>query len=456
MSSPPELPETRRDIHIQSPVRGSFIEDEKLHASPSTPSKEAIVEDLPSTEVDSRHLPIRNYSRQWWRFHWNQAVKVGLLPRLLYGCIGLCIIGLWVGLTVSFAGDETRWDEDQGLEFNRQLRGREKNNWAVLALEGSLKNFDPIQRTLTVEWSGLWQDYDNPDMKPVALGNGTWPNIAWPMEIYRDTPTTVWISGPSSYYDEGYLRYKITNSSIHPIAVIGMTEDDSFDTTISFKQASPSNDIWKLPLFAYPYDEWQGSISFTTNDPISDRELGINKSHVIAPSGARLKDHTLNWRFNLEPKYDCPWPPNATDVARRFSLSSGADPTQAVNRTFADGNVPCQLKLEFKAQRPPLVKFAAVFSVVVNWTSTFFIFVLTCEVLIMRRGFMLSGTDLLGLTFTSLFALPSVRLLLPGAPEFGAMIDLVGIIPNVIIISLCITAIAVTKLNKRKDPQKEA
>jgi hypothetical protein len=32
----------------------------------------------------------------------------------------------------------------------------------------------------------------------------------------------------------------------------------------------------------------------------------------------------------------------------------------------------------------------------------------------MRRGFMLSGTDLLGVTFTALFALPSVRLLLPG------------------------------------------
>jgi hypothetical protein len=75
-------------------------------------------------------------------------------------------------------------------------------------------------------------------------------------------------------------------------------------------------------------------------------------------------------------------------------------------------------KIEITAKRPPLVKFAAVLSLVVNWTSTFFIFILTCEVLIMRRGFMLSGTDLLGVTFTSLFALLSVRLLLPGAPEF--------------------------------------
>jgi len=46
--------------------------------------------------------------------------------------------------------------------------------------------------------------------------------------------------------------------------------------------------------------------------------------------------------------------------------------------------------------------------------------------IIMRRGFMLSGTDLLGVTFTSLFALPSVRLLLPGMLCVLSSIQLVG------------------------------
>jgi hypothetical protein len=41
-------------------------------------------------------------------------------------------------------------------------------------------------------------------------------------------------------------------------------------------------------------------------------------------------------------------------------------------------------------------------------------------------------------------------LLLPGAPDFGVLGDLVGIIPNVIIVSLCITAIAIAKLNKKQ------
>jgi hypothetical protein len=49
--------------------------------------------------------------------------------------------------------------------------------------------------------------------------------------------------------------------------------------------------------------------------------------------------------------------------------------------------------------------------------------------------------------------LPSVRAILPGAPDFGALIDLVGIIPNVIIISICTTIFAVQKLRLR--PEKE-
>jgi hypothetical protein len=67
-----------------------------------------------------------------------------------------------------------------------------------------------------------------------------------------------------------------------------------------------------------------------------------------------------------------------------------------------------------------------------------------------RTHFHPQGTDLLGINFTALFALPSVRLLLPGAPDFGIIIDLIGIIPNVIIISLCITAIAIAKLNLKQ------
>ncbi|CAG8777471.1 3293_t:CDS:1, partial [Acaulospora colombiana] len=113
-----------------------------------------------------------------------------------------------------------------------------------------------------VEWSGLWQDYGRPDMIPVPLANGTSPNIPWPVEIYRETATSIWINSatfePADANNgtfESPVVYKIANASMPAIATIGMTEDDSFTTEISFKQASDGGDIMKQPLFAYPYDE---------------------------------------------------------------------------------------------------------------------------------------------------------------------------------------------------------
>jgi hypothetical protein len=113
-----------------------------------------------------------------------------------------------------------------------------------------------------VEWSGLWQDYGRADMVPVPLANGTQPNTPWPVEIYRETATSIWIfdntyipPNPDNGTFESTVMYKIANASTPAIAVLGMTADDSFSTDISFKQASDGGDIMKQPLFAYPYDE---------------------------------------------------------------------------------------------------------------------------------------------------------------------------------------------------------
>jgi hypothetical protein len=90
----------------------------------------------------------------------------------------------------------------------------------------------------------------------VPLGNGTYPNVQLALEVYRDTATSLWIWGPEYIAEASTnLYYRIQNSSTPAIAVIGTTPEDSFETQISFKQASESNDITKQPLFAYPFDE---------------------------------------------------------------------------------------------------------------------------------------------------------------------------------------------------------
>ncbi|TRM60296.1 hypothetical protein BD626DRAFT_632449 [Schizophyllum amplum] len=111
------------------------------------------------------------------------------------------------------------------------------------------------------------------------------------------------------------------------------------------------------------------------------------------------------------------------------------------------GSLVIAAHIDFTISRPGLVKFTVIAVIIVNWLSTIVIFLLTGEALI--NGYkteFLAGTDMLSVLFAALFALPGVRSLLPGAPDFGSTIDLVGILPNVIIISLCTSCWAVAKL----------
>ncbi|CAG7849679.1 SubName: Full=Uncharacterized protein {ECO:0000313/EMBL:CCA73679.1} [Serendipita indica DSM 11827] len=128
-----------------------------------------------------------------------------------------------------------------------------------------------------------------------------------------------------------------------------------------------------------------------------------------------------------------------------MSKQSEEELSQLLNM-FSDANISqwnfsCYLEINIKGSRPPLVRFSVVMALIVNWTSPIFIFVLTCETVILRRGYMLHSTDVFGVVFTSLFALPAIRSLLPDAPEFG------------ILISICVIIIAVAKLNRVRNEE---
>jgi hypothetical protein len=104
----------------------------------------------------------------------------------------------------------------------------------------------------------LTRDPETPDLNFVPLATGTKYNPPYPVEVYRDTATSVWLMGGNyTIYDNGYvnLAFKIANSSTAAIAVIGTTAEDSFETQISFKQAHDGRKITRQPLFAYPFDE---------------------------------------------------------------------------------------------------------------------------------------------------------------------------------------------------------
>jgi len=68
-----------------------------------------------------------------------------------------------------------------------------------------------------------------------------------------------------------------------------------------------------------------------------------------------------------------------------------------------------------------------------------------------RRLHILKDVDIIGICLAALFALPSVRAILPAAPGFGCLVDLIGILPNVILISISATTLTIAKIFNKLD-----
>ncbi|KIM30041.1 hypothetical protein M408DRAFT_328454, partial [Serendipita vermifera MAFF 305830] len=467
--------ESRHDIELQSPIRGSsYMADEKAFPSPPPSSsdnaqqQQKLAHRVSYVGLGRPAPPTRKYSRDWWKVTWDGAIAHKTWPRVLYVGFGIIILSIWIGTTFYFATEGARWDRGLDQPFEQRRRNaastgsntQEGGSSPLISLSGSLKSFDPVARSLHIEWSGLYQD--TPAAEPVELANGTYPNTMLPLEIYRDVSTVLFDTRTNdTETPDAEYWFRIDNSSVTPIGAIGMRPWDSFDTDISFSQYADEANAVNQPQFSYPFDEWKGGLIFVANaqspppfpkNILPTRQGNYSLATVFPLAGARLEDNSLNWRFRLSFENPCfSDSDNITEIIQKaYAPGTNIDPILADDLQLATINIACHLDITIVATRPPLVQFAAVMAVIVNWTSTLFIFILTCEVIIMRRGFMLSGTDLFGITFTALFALPSVRMLLPGAPEFGILLDLVGIVPNVIIVSICTSAIAVTKLNRRQ------
>ncbi|KAG8811526.1 hypothetical protein FRC17_002411 [Serendipita sp. 399] len=435
------------DIEVQRPVDEVHFKDEKELEGGS----------------DGRSIaPMRKYTIHWWKKTWDGAIRIGTWPRLLYCAIGLIFLACWIGIMLSFVGAEVLHGQSRGgskLRANlfpaetknlqesvhRQNAGSDAEY--TILLKGSLVNFDMEKRNLAISWSGLFSY--NKSEEPVEFGLADDPNspsFEYGIEIYRDVS-----SEPvnATYVEEdGNVNvtswawtYRVDNRTAKPIGVIGKHSWDSFDTDITFTQKR-AKDAWRQPLLGYPFDQWHGEIVFVANNVIVADFFNITAGGVMEIAGIQLADSTLNWRFTFEFDNTC----------------GGPEGTSTIDYTTPNvSTLPrfCHTKIEFDGVRPPLLIFCAVAAVLVNWSCALFIFVLTCEAIIMRRSYMLQGTDILSMCFTALFALPTIRSLLPGAPAYGAIIDLVGILPCTLIVALCAVCVSVAKLNKRYKSQKE-
>ncbi|KAG8854969.1 hypothetical protein FRB91_002859 [Serendipita sp. 411] len=421
------------DIEIQSPKAESSYFDEK---------DDAHDRNVPSF---GRKTPTRKYSARWWKRTWDGAVRIGTWPRLIYCCIGFVLMILWLGVMLIFVGNEVKYEQQNARDTIQRHRTGDSNGESIsgsILLKGTLVNFDAGKRSLSVSWSGLYKQDNYSTIvdlaDPLEVNSTTYPDG---IGIYRDVTATPYEynytypelleNGTETTQTSKSWMYRVDNDTLKPVGVIGRHQWDSFDTEISFTQKYSKN-VWSQPMLGYPFDKWQGQIVFVANDIWWATTDNVTNGDVFPLAGIQLADSTLNWRISYTFNNTCP-SPSALDYEHGEAWPAY-----------------CYLDIHFDAVRPPLVIFAAVTAVVVNWTCTLFIFILTSEAIIMRRGYMLEGTDILSMCFTALFALPTIRSLLPGAPDYGAIIDLCGVLPCTLIVALCTVCVAVAKLNKRK------
>ncbi|KAG8832260.1 hypothetical protein FRC17_001657 [Serendipita sp. 399] len=367
-----------------------------------------------SVERDQERVDVhRPFTRAWW----DRAIELGKLPRVIYVLVGFCLIGIWISIMLAFARSEVT-AQKRNLQGDEQSRANREANQLVMI--GTLKTFDPNLRILTVSWSLSYVDTDNTTLRPLGDNEDT----GYPVNLYRDArvvpekrPLSAAANQTIANWGVGPPTHRIDNATLAPVGVLGSRPWDNFDTQIDFAQAF-EEDSWRQPLFGYPFDVWAGSIVFCATDREYSEAINLTNSYAFGLDGAVLSDSTLNWRITLQSNNTC---------------------------NLGGELKSCELHLEFTGRRPTLVKFAAVLAVLVNWTSTIGIFLLTCEAVIMRRLHILSvgivylaflctirlnrrqETDILGVCFTALFALPTI-----------------------IIVSICTTMMAVAKIKTPK------
>lgn len=122
------------------------------------------------------------------------------------------------------------------------------------------------------------------------------------------------------------------------------------------------------------------------------------------------------------------------------------------NYTYLDNFGPdrshaAKLAARITLRRNHVIKASAILILAFNWLVTLAILYMTL-VYTMGRRQLPDGLDSIALPFAGLFALPSVRSVMPGDPPFGCLIDFIGIIPNLCIVSGCATVLLLSRIHR--------
>ncbi|KIM30382.1 hypothetical protein M408DRAFT_328000 [Serendipita vermifera MAFF 305830] len=348
----------------------------------------------------------------------------------MYGLSGIILIAVWLGIATMFA-----MTLEKAETGNRRLSsngtalpdGFSPENSIFFFVSGQISKFDPSSRTLSVGWSALMlqgplpADGSTENAKQVSVE--TYGDD--PIAIFRDTVARPDVEAAANF--TSFTPFRLRAPLLKPIGYLGISDFDQISTDIGLGQQTTQ--ITSQPEFGYPFDIFTGNLTLVAANNGTISRTGRPGSDVVRLEGAVLTDAILNFKV------------------RTSTYATCLDP-------LAPG---CELVITFWVERTGLVKFCVFVVFFVNWIITIAIFLITGEALLLNRANILEGTDILAICFTALFALPSVRSLLPGVPVYyGCLLDILGILPNVIIVTLCTTFFTNSRLRMRRRQAAEA
>ncbi|CAG7850933.1 SubName: Full=Uncharacterized protein {ECO:0000313/EMBL:CCA74039.1} [Serendipita indica DSM 11827] len=367
---------------------------------------------------------LKRFTVAWFKWHWNRQVCGRRMPRLLYILTGLLLMIGWLTITLSFTNtlkyNEAKNSGAYAINSNvPPAPGNESKTFIFMS--GQLNRFDSSTRTLNIDWTmfGATGPLEDKNLRATEISIDRWGRR--PYALFRDT-----VARPDRDTNiTSYQPFRVINPNMKPTGFLGLTEYDTITTDIGLGQKSTS--AWKMPEFGYPFDVFQGTITWVAANNATITRTGRAGSGVFALRGSILTDSLLNVKVHSNVTASC------------YIRRSGG----------------CELIIQLQVERTGLVKFCVLAVFLVNWIVTIAIFLVTGEALLLNRTNILSGTDILAICFSALFALPSVRSLLPGVPGYGCLLDMIGILPNVIIVALCTTFFANSRLRMRVHQQRE-
>ncbi|KAG8999562.1 hypothetical protein FRB90_012044, partial [Tulasnella sp. 427] len=181
---------------------------------------------------------------------------------------------------------------------------------------------------------------------------------------------------------------------------MGIPYEQTLQTTHQFS-IRPAAYNWRANSQAYPFDAYTVYTTFLALDP----DTG-NSRKIL---GVSLTGTVPNFQVDMH------------------------------SRAVSNGAYPYEWRMiTVKISRAQIVMAYAFLIWAINWLMTGVVMWITISAVQGRRRI---PADLFGIPITALFALPTVRSIMPGAPFFGCILDYGGIILNLAVLTICSVAL---------------